>query len=278
MADAPHTIVATERAWALRVVVLLSVCTTITAVFSIMAWPFTPSGLLLVVLSCAVLGICVRHLVRSEISVGLIPIAVAAIGPAAIAAYTASGNVWALPCAVTGFGIAGYMLFWFERMARACRPDRDVAEQGTAIVLGCAVRHDAPTATLELRLEAARALWQRHPAITIIVTGGVSDPRERSEAAVMARWLADAGVPREQIVKEDRALNTEENLANVRAIIAERHLPSPVWLVTSDYHMWRAAAIGRSVGIETIPCAAKTPTATRLVQWCREVLVILFGS
>jgi hypothetical protein len=42
--------------------------------------------------------------------------------------------------------------------------------------------------------------------------------------------------------------------------------------------MWRAAAIGRSVGLDTIPCAAQTPTSTRLVQWCREVLVILFGS
>ena len=278
MADAPHTIVATERAWALRVIVLLSVCTTVSAVFIIMSWPLTPASLLLVALSCAVLAIDVFHLVRGEISVGLVPIAISAIGPAAIAAYMATGNVFALPAAVTGFGVAGYMLFWFERMARANQPTRDAADGGTAIVLGCAVKYGKPSTTLQLRLDAAHALWQRHPGMRVIVTGGVSDPHERSEAAVMASCLEAAGIPRDQIIIEDRALNTEENLANARALIGQRGLASPVWLVTSDYHMWRAAGIARGVGIETVPCAAKTPSSSRLVQWCREVLVICFGS
>ena len=278
MADEPHTIVASERAWAGRVVAIISICDTITAVFALSLWPFSIPVALLVWVTLFLAAIVIRHLARGEITIGLIPIAISTVGPVALAAYLDKGNLWGLAGAVAGFGMAGFTLSWFARMDRATHPQLDEADQGTAIVLGCAVKRGRPTPTLELRLEAARQLWLRHPNIVFIVTGGVSDPRERSEAAVMADWLSDAGVPADKIVVEDRALNTEENLSNARTLIGERGLPSPIWLVTSDYHMWRAAGIARGVGIETVPCAAKTPSSSRLVQWCREVLVICFGS
>ncbi len=278
MSGPSHTIVATERVWAARVIALVALCTCATIAFCVRAWPFTPSAALLIAVSAAVLAVVFNHIARREVSVGLAPIAASAVWPAALAAYHAAGGTVALVCTVAGCWISCFMLVWFSRMALANRPLHDAAEAGTALVLGCAVKGGRPCTTLRLRLDAAIALWQRHPALAVIVTGGVSDPGERSEAAVMADYLVAAGMPAEQIVVEDRALNTEENLANARALIDARDLPRPIWLVTSDFHMWRAAKIARLNGLESIPCGARTPLASRLVQWCREVLIICFGS
>ena len=94
----------------------------------------------------------------------------------------------------------------------------------------------------------------------------------------MAAVLADAGIPAERIIVEDRALNTEENLARSRGIMESMGFGDSAWLITSDYHMWRARTIARDVGLSTIPYAAPTPVSSWLVQWCREVLVICFGA
>ena len=75
-----------------------------------------------------------------------------------------------------------------------------------------------------------------------------------------------------------RALNTEENLARSRGIMESMGFGDSAWLITSDYHMWRASKIARGVGLTAIPSAAATPVASWLVQWCREVLVICFGA
>lgn len=273
-----HTIVATERAWAPYTVALVCACTGIAAAYAAMTWPFSLPDALLVACTCVLLGIVFRHIARREISVGLLPIAASAVFPVAVAAYAGTGSLFALAGAVASFAIGAFMFLWFQRMALATRALVDAADEGTAIVLGCAVRQGRPTTTLELRLNAALDLWRRHPAIHIIVTGGVSDPAEPSEASVMADELIAAGVPASQVHLEDAAVNTQENLANAKAIMDERGLPSPIWLVTSDYHMWRAARIAREAGIETVACASKTPASTRLLQWSREVLVICFGS
>ena len=276
MAETPHTIVATERAWAGRVLATFAICTLVAASLTAQAWPLSPMGWVLSLVSVALLAVDLRHLMAGETSVGMIPIAIAALGPAGLAAYLACGTRLSLAGAVVGFGMAGFMAAWFSRMAAATRTDASPNDGDTAIVLGCAVKQGRPSTTLELRLDAALELWRRCPAMRFVVTGGISEPVEPSEAAVMARFLKSEGVPMGQIVLEDRALNTEENLANARTLIG--NADGTIWLVTSDYHMLRAAAIARSVGLETAPCPAPTPFSSRLVQWCREVLVILFGA
>ncbi|RVU98656.1 YdcF family protein [Coriobacteriales bacterium OH1046] len=278
MDEKPHTIISTERAWAKRVLALLGACGLVVAFCAHAAWPLAPIGILLIALSLALYALGLRPILRGEISVGIVPIALAAVGPAALAAYLASGSPLALAGALLGTGTMLLMCVWFARMIAATKPAREPSDADVAIVLGCAVKDGHPSATLACRLDKAYGLWARHPGMRLVVSGGISDPSERSEAAVMAAYLADAGIPAEQIIPEDRALNTEENLAYSLALIERMDAVGGIVLITSDYHLWRATTIARDLGIEAIPCAAATPLPSRLVQWCREVLVIMFGS
>lgn len=278
MAETTHTIVGTERAWAGRVKAAFALCALAAAAFTALAWPLSPVGWVLALISVALLAIDLMFLMDGETSVGMIPIAAIAVLPAALAAYIATGAIAALACAIIGCLLACFMLVWFARMAAATRPGKDAEPAKAAIVLGCAVKQGRPCTTLQLRLDAAIELWHEHPELSFIVTGGVSDPNEPSEAQVMAAVLAEAGIPVEQIIVEDRALNTEENLAHSHELMEDAGLGSSIWLVTSDYHMWRARRIARGAGLTAIPYAAPTPVASWLVQWCREVLVICFGA
>ena len=278
MDERPHTIVSTERAWAKRVLALLGICGLAIGAAVRAAWPLSPTGILLIVLSLTLYALCLRPVLRGEISVGIVPIALAAVGPAALAAYLASGSLLALAGALLGIGTVLFVCIWFARMGAAAKPSREPSGTDVAIVLGCAAKGGRPSATLAGRLDKAYELWIRHPGTRFIVSGGVSDPNEPSEAAVMAAYLVDAGIPAEQVILEDRALNTEENLAYSLELIERMGIVEGIILVTSDYHLWRARTIARSIGIEAIPCAAATPLSSRLVQWCREVLVIVFGS
>lgn len=274
----PHTIISTERAWAKRVLALLGVCGLAVALCIYAAWPLASIGILLVALSLALYALCLRPVLRGEISVGIVPVGLAAVSPAALAAYLANGSPLALAGALPGIGTVLLMCVWFVRMIAATKPAREPSDADVAVVLGCAVKDGRPSATLARRLDKAYGLWARHPGMRLVVSGGISDPGEQSEAAAMAAYLADAGIPAGQIILEDRALNTEENLAYSLALIERMDAIGGIVLVTSDYHMWRARTIARSLGIETIPCAAATPLSSRLVQWCREVLVVMFGS
>lgn len=278
MDERPHTIVSTERAWARRVLALLGICGLAIGASVRAAWPFSPIGILLIVLSLALYVLCLRPVLRSEISVGIVPVGLAALGPAALAAYLADGSPLALAGALLGIGTVLFVCIWFVRMIAAAKPLRNPSDGDAAVVLGCAVKGGRPSTTLACRLDKAHELWMHHPALRFVVSGGISDPREPSEAAVMAAYLVDAGIPAEQVILEDRALNTEENLSFSLDLIGRMGAVEGIVLVTSDYHMWRARRIARDLGIETLPCAAATPLSSRLVQWCREVLVICFGS
>lgn len=278
MDEKPHTIISTERTWAKRVLVLLGACGLAIASFAYEAWPLAPIGILLIALSLALYALCLRPVLRGKISVGIVPVALAAVGPAALAAYLAGGGLPSFACALLGIGVVLLMCVWFVRMIAAAKPARESADTDVAIVLGCAVKDGRPSATLACRLDKARELWMLHPGMRFIVSGGTSDPSEPSEAAVMAACLAETGIPIEQVFLEERALNTEENLAYSLELIERLDAVGGIILVTSDYHLWRARMIARSLGVDAMPCAAPTPRSSWLIQWCREVLVIVFGS
>ena len=127
MAQTTHTIVGTERAWAGRVKVAFVLCTLAASVLTALAWPLSPIGWVLALISVALLAIDLMFLMHGETSVGMIPIALIAILPAAHAAYTATGAVPALVSMVVCGLLACFMLVWFVRMAAATRSGTDTA-------------------------------------------------------------------------------------------------------------------------------------------------------
>ncbi len=105
------------------------------------------------------------------------------------------------------------------------------------------------------RVLYAAKLYREGKAPWLILSGGrapwLGDGGRISEAAEMAAIATFAGVPASAILQEPNSLNTYENGLYVRHILRSRRLRR-VLLVTSAWHMPRAMAVFRHLGMEAI--------------------------
>ena len=62
------------------------------------------------------------------------------------------------------------------------------------------------------RVEAAAGLWRRGYFRWSIVSGGITPGADRSECDIIAGAMIARGIPAEAILREDRAMNTGENV------------------------------------------------------------------
>jgi uncharacterized SAM-binding protein YcdF (DUF218 family) len=124
---------------------------------------------------------------------------------------------------------------------------------------------------LASRLDRARAVYQALTAggsdPMLIVSGGKGRDERVCEAEAMAGYLTARGFPAGRIVREDRSASTEQNLAYTKAIMDRLRPGSTCVIVTSNYHVFRAAMIARRTGIRGQVTGARTagyywPSAT----------------
>lgn len=86
--------------------------------------------------------------------------------------------------------------------------------------------------------------------LKIIVTGGTDQEENEAEAQVMQAYLIAAGLKKSQIIKEKRALNTEQNFIFSRRILDQLGIETDQILVfTSRYHLVRAAYLSWQAGL-----------------------------
>ncbi|SDN07693.1 YdcF family protein [Lachnospira pectinoschiza] len=117
------------------------------------------------------------------------------------------------------------------------------------IVLGCLVKEAGPSKALKLRLDAALELANIYDC-PIIVSGGQGPNEPMTEADAMAEYLIDKGVSEDRIIKEDRSINTDENLANSYEIIKDSK--AKVLIVSTNFHIFRARLIAKKTGFENV--------------------------
>ena len=119
------------------------------------------------------------------------------------------------------------------------------------VVLGAQIRPDgSPSGVLQYRLEAAYTYLQDNPRTRCIVSGGQGPNEPCSEADGMADYLESRGIAAERIMREDRSLNTQQNIQNSMAFLdaeADR-----VGIVTNDFHIFRATRIAQKAGIQHV--------------------------
>jgi uncharacterized SAM-binding protein YcdF (DUF218 family) len=112
---------------------------------------------------------------------------------------------------------------------------------------GLAVNESAERLTEGVRLAL------RLPSAKVVFTGGAASlfDRETVEEPVR-RYLIDAGVADDRIIVETKSRNTYENAKYTRELLAPT--PEQRWvLVTSAYHMPRAAGVFAKAGFSIIP-------------------------
>ena len=97
-------------------------------------------------------------------------------------------------------------------------------------------------------------LLYRARRLPFVVVGGNGDPAKPDlrEADAMARVASDLGVPREDIIIENTARNTVESAEAVKSILPGKR----IILVTSAFHMKRAAAMFVKQGFDVVPAPA----------------------
>ena len=153
--------------------------------------------------------------------------------------------------------VAGLLNGQLEEKARKLVAGNPPCCYDAIVVLGGSISPAAPPFAMEPELnDASDRIWQAArmfkagAAPRIIVSGGSFIEQQggpaTTEAEAMWRFLLDLGVPSDAIVSEGEALNTVENIRNVRELVKGGR----VAIVTSAFHVPRAAKLARQGGLD----------------------------
>lgn len=91
----------------------------------------------------------------------------------------------------------------------------------------------------------------------------------------MAEYLRGLGVPEQSLIEEDRSTSTKENLMFSRRLLAERGAESRLLIVTSSYHVLRAAVQSRDLSLPAQVCGARTAPYYVPNAFLREFVALL---
>jgi vancomycin permeability regulator SanA len=123
----------------------------------------------------------------------------------------------------------------------------DVPAAPVALVLGAEVYYPSgqPSPFLAARLEIARQLFADGKVKAILVSG---DHRKwaYNEPGAMFEWLVAHGVPNDRIALDHAGFDTYDSCARANKIFGVRR----AIVVTQTYHIDRAVALCRSLGVQ----------------------------
>lgn len=112
------------------------------------------------------------------------------------------------------------------------------------IILGAAVHGEVPSYALSKRLEVSLMLINENPDVKVILSGGQGPGEDITEAEAMRRYLVSNGVNEQNLLKEEKATNTYENIMYSKEIMDKFNMDNPsITVVTSNSHMYRTLYI-----------------------------------
>ena len=170
--------------------------------------------------------------------------------------------------------ILTYLLSYFECMllstmicAIASTRYRPAHQMDYLIILGCAIRGDGtPTPLLRGRVQraydfACEQFADTGKSVKFVPSGGQGHDEVISEAESMKRTLMELGVPEEQIILEDKSVNTQQNMAFSQKVIerdAGQTEDVNIGFSTTNYHVFRGYTLARKIGMKVKGLSAKT--------------------
>lgn len=153
------------------------------------------------------------------------------------------------------------------------------------IILGCSIRPDgSPTPLLQARIDRAISFdneqYEKHNhRAKFVASGGQGSDEIISEAECMKRYLVDNGVPENKIIKEDKSVNTYQNLAFSKKIIEEDCGDIDkvnVAFSTTNYHIFRGYTIAKKLKFKVSGLSAKTKYYFYPNAFLREFIGLLW--
>jgi len=135
------------------------------------------------------------------------------------------------------------------------------AAHDIAVVLGGYADHNAHGADIEFfssvdRINVALALYKKGLVKKLLISSGAHPEGhpEWNEATLTAHWLMDCGVQAEDLILEERSINTHQNALFSKEILDSIRHQGPVLLITTATHMRRAEAcfLKQGIKVETV--------------------------
>jgi vancomycin permeability regulator SanA len=156
----------------------------------------------------------------------------------------------ALWCALAGVLVGLGSAVWtrLESRGRVYTDPDAVPPAPVAIVLGAQVHEDGrPSRFLEARLALAERLYESGRVRALLVTGD-HGRWAYDEPGTMRRWLVEHGVPERRVVVDHAGFDTYDSCLRARRIFGVRRAV----VVTQTFHVPRAVAVCRSVGVDAV--------------------------
>lgn len=188
-------------------------------------------------------------------------------------------NAWAIGLAALLFFLCSYFgvvfvvflsyAIAYGRMSSRFKP-------AGIVVLGSRLIHGQVPPLLRSRLDKALNIYkQTTPKPILIPTGGQGLDESRAEALAMAEYLLTSGVPASDVLIEDKAVNTEENLRLASAMFSASGHSGPLVAVTNNYHVLRAALLARRLKLDAEVIGSPTAKYYLPSAFLREFAAIL---
>lgn len=172
--------------------------------------------------------------------------------------------------------LSGYVGFCFLGFLTSAVGYRRLAprfDPAYVIILGAGLIGDRVTPLLAGRIDRALEAYRAASSARLIPSGGQGPDEEVAEAVAMRNYLLEQGVPEEHIILEDRATTTLENLRYSKELMEDPK--APVYVATSDYHVYRAAVFMKRVGLRGRVMGSRTASYYVPSAFLREFAAIL---
>lgn len=142
------------------------------------------------------------------------------------------------------------------------------------IVLGAQMKENGPSKALQYRLDEAIHYLNENPESQVIVSGGQGSDEYISEAQGMYEYLVEKGIEKERIIKEDKSVNTTQNLAFSAEYLDKEN--DFVAVVTNNFHVFRAVKIAENTGYQNVcGIAAKGEPFLQINNMMREFFGVM---
>ena len=148
-------------------------------------------------------------------------------------------------------------LLWAYRVVSLTLAIHDQAQIDEArpsdiiVVLGAAEYKGKPSPVFRSRLDHAYDLYLHKMAPRILTTGGSGGERVHTEAEVGRQYLANRGIPVENIYVETEGATTAQSIGASAEILKRMGWNSCI-LVSDGYHLFRAKKMMESYGLDCV--------------------------
>ena len=139
-----------------------------------------------------------------------------------------------------------------------------------AIVLGAGTQNGEVSPVYRERLNHGIWLYESGYVDFLILTGGIGDGNDISDAKAAKQYVISKAVPEQAVFIEEKSTITEENLENAKRIMDENSLKTAI-IVSDPLHMKRAMLMTKDYGIE----AYSSPTPTTMYKSVKTKLQFL---